>query len=151
MGYALAAMIEEQPDQRSEPRLYSRGHRDRTPVDVVLPQHADIHALLIRWGAWNASRAARRGAASVEGLYSKVGTPPATAPLAADRQIVDLERAMVAMPAEQKDTLRRLYVFRMTPISICQLRRPRMRYEAWAEHIATCRSMALNLLRRIVV
>ena len=64
-----------------EKLLWSRGYSMRVPVDVVEPQHARVHELLIRWGTWANSRAARPGLASVEGLYGKAGTPPATAPL----------------------------------------------------------------------
>jgi hypothetical protein len=125
----------------------SKPYVDRTPVDVVDPKHADIHSLLIRWGAWARVRAVRRGLLSIEALYRRGGgTPASTAPLSADLEILGLERAMVYMPERNRKTLIRLYVYGFSPISICTMFR--IRYEKWAEWIGTCRSMARNLLRR---
>jgi hypothetical protein len=127
-------------------RLYSRGYRNRTPVDEILPQHREVHAHLIRWGMWAGARGRNRSLASIEGLYTKAGTPASTAPLSADPQIMDMERAVIRLPAAHMLTVRLLYVNRFAPVSICQ--RARMRYEAWPDHIATCRAMVVNLLRR---
>ena len=127
-------------------RLYSRGYRDRTPVDEILPQHREVHAHLIRWGMWAGARGRNRSLASVEGLYTKAGTPASTAPLSADPKIMEMERAVIRLPEAHRLTVRLLYVSRWSPVSICQ--RGKMRYEAWPEHIATCRAMVVNLLRR---
>jgi hypothetical protein len=127
-------------------RLYSRGYRERTPVDEVKPQHRRVHELLIRWGIWAGARVRNRSLASVEGLYTKAGTPASTAPLAADPQIMEVERAVIRLPNAHLLTMRLLYVNRWAPLSICQ--RVRMRYEAWPEHVSCCRSMVVNLLRR---
>ena len=131
--------------EEEEKLLWSRGYSMRVPVDVVEPQHARVHELLIRWGTWANSRAARPGLASVEGLYTKAGTPPATAPLSADHQVIACERAVIRMPKLLRDTVRRLYVFRLSPLTVCQY--ARIRYEAWPRHVAICRSMVVNLLR----
>ena len=139
MSAALAMKKEE------EPRRYSRGYRMRTPVDEVAPQHRQVHELLTRWGIWANSRASRGGLASIEGLYSRGGLPPATAPLSADRQILACERAVIRLPEVNRATVRRLYVYRLSALTICQF--ARLRYEAWPEHIATCRAMVVNLLR----
>lgn len=131
-----------------EVTLYSRGYRARTPVDEVDPDQAYLHERLIRWGLWACSKAQGRGLASIEGLYNKAGTPPSTAPLSADPAIMAVERAVTRMPKEHRDTMRRLYVYRMTPTSICQM--VRMRYEAWPAWVRVCRAMVGNLLRRHV-
>jgi hypothetical protein len=126
--------------------LYSKGYRNRTPIEEILPQHRDIHARLIRWGMWAGSRGRSRSLASVEGLYTKAGTPASTAPLSADPKVMEMERAVIRLPEAHRLTVRLLYVNRWSPVSICQ--RTKMRYEAWPAHIATCRSMVVNLLRR---
>jgi hypothetical protein len=128
-------------------RLYSRGYRDRAPVDEILPQHRAVHAHLIRWGMWAGGRHRGRSLASVERLYRRESnTPASTAPLSADPQIMEMECAVIRLPAAHLLTVRLLYVNRWAPVSICQ--RSRMRYEAWPAHIATCRAMVVNLLRR---
>lgn len=135
------------PQEEEQIRLYSRGYRLRAPVDEIAPQHEPVHALLCRWGSWASARRAGRTLASVEGLYTKAGTPAATAPLAADKSILAVERALVGMPGEHEATIRRLYVYRMTPLAICKMMRPPLRYEAWTGHIFTCRCMVINRLR----
>lgn len=127
-------------------RLYSRGYKERTPVDDVKPQHRRVHELLIRWGTWASARSRNRSLASIEGLYTKAGTPASTAPLGADAQIMDIERAVIRLPNAHLLTVRLLYVNRWAPVSICQ--RVRLRYESWPEHVDCCRSMVVNLLRR---
>lgn len=128
-------------------RLYSRGYHNRTPVDEILPQHREVHAHLIRWGMWAGGRSRSRSLASVERFYRKESnTPASTAPLSADPQIMEMERAVIRLPDAHRLTVRLLYVNRWAPVSICQ--RTRMRYEAWPAHIATCRAMVVNLLRR---
>ena len=132
----------------AEVRLYSRGYSMRAPVDEIAPQHEQVHALLCRWGAWASTRSsAGRSLASVEGLYRRAGTAPATAPLAADKAILAVERALIGMPNEQETTLRRLYVYRMTPLAICKMMRPPLRYEAWPGHVFVCRAMVINRIR----
>lgn len=134
---------------KEEVTLYSRGYRNRTPVDEILPQHLRVHELLVRWGMWSGARSRTRSLASIESLYTKAGTPASTAPLSADIVIMDVERAVIKLPQEP-DPYRLiivlLYVRRYAPVSICQT--VRLRYEAWPERIATCRSMVVNLLRR---
>ncbi len=134
--------------EKEEPRLYSRGYRMRAPVEEVAPQHERVHQLLIRWGCWASSRAAKRSLASIESLYTRGGgTPASTAPIAADRTILAVERALIGMPDEHEKTLRRLYVYRMTPLAICKMMRPPLRYEAWPGHIFLCRAMTINRMR----
>lgn len=118
-------------------------------MDEVAPQHADIHLLFIRWGRWNWERKGRgTNLASAESLYSKVTTPPSTAPMMADPTLMALERVVIRMPAQHGLTVRLLYIRRYTPYTICSAVRPRLRYEAWPAWVFSCRAMAVNLLRR---
>lgn len=129
------------------PRLYSKGYRNRTPTEEILPQHREVHARLVRWGLWAGGRSRSRSLISIESLYRKESnTPASTAPLSADPQVMEMERAVIRLPEAHRLTVRLLYVNRWAPVSICQ--RTRMRYEAWPQHIATCRAMVVNLLRR---
>lgn len=136
----MAAEEEETPIR---PRL-----QDRIPVDEVAPQHAEIHALLVRWGRWNWTRKGGTALASAESLYCKVTTPPSTAPMASDPALMALERVVIRMPAQHGITVRKLYIFRWTPYTICSFVRPRLRYEAWPAWVFSCRAMVVNLLRR---
>jgi hypothetical protein len=156
----LAAMAA-QEEKQSWPRW-----QDRTPVDVVAPQHQAIHALLIRWGLWAVNRAKGRSLASIESLYTKERTSSSTAPLSADPMLMAVERAMISLPEEARATLVWIYADRLAPISICsalgELRRskfrrgekpPRwavmgLRYEGWSAWAFLCRSMVVNRLRR---
>jgi hypothetical protein len=138
------AMAIDEPDD--PPRLYSKGFRMRTPVDDVAPQHVGVHGLLIRWGRWVSQRGKKSSLPSFS-LYSGTGgTPPSTAPMAADIQLVAVERSVLRMPMQHADTVRMLYVRRLTANSICQAMR--MRYEAWPDWSFSCRAMVVNRLRR---
>ena len=138
------AMASDEEDE--QPRLYSKGFRMRTPVDEVAPQHEALHGLLIRWGRWVSQRGKNSSLPSLP-LYSGTGgTPASTAPMAADLQLVAVERAVLRMPMQHADTVRMLYVRRLTANSICQALR--MRYEAWPDWAFSCRAMVRNLLRR---
>lgn len=143
MNAALAVVEFEE----ESPRLYSRGFRDRVPTDQVAPQHIVVHGQLLRWGRWSMTRRHGSSLASAESLYSgKSGTPPSTAPMVADPQIVAVERAVINMPMEHADTLRMLYVRGFTPGSICKALH--MRYEGWTHWVFACRAMCRNRLRR---
>jgi len=135
--------------EEEQPRLYSKGFSDRVPVDVIAPKHFVVHSQLVRWGTWSWSRGRGSSLASAESLYSgKGGTPPSTAPMAADPQIMAVERALIRMPMQHADTLRMLYAQRLTPGSICKALH--LRYEGWGSWIFMARCMVVNLLRREV-
>lgn len=135
-------------EQDEAPRLYSKGFSMRTPVDEVAPQHEALHGLLIRWGRWvSQPRGKGSSVVSANSLYSgSGGTPPSTAPMSADQQLIAVERAVLRMPAQHADTVRMLYVRRLTANSICQAMR--LRYESWPAWSFSCRAMVRNLLRR---
>jgi hypothetical protein len=137
MTYALAMS-----DDTEEQEVRSNW-RDRTPVDEVAPQHADVHALLIRWGNWNRERS--KGG-SLAPLYSTAGTPPTTTPTACDPLIIETEKCVLRMPKKYATILRDLYVYRCTPYSICDYRH--LRFEAWFSWVFRARAMVVNLLRR---
>lgn len=52
-------------------RLYSKP--SRLPVDVVAPQHAEIHAELSKWGAWNRDRYEPGACESIEHRFDNTG------------------------------------------------------------------------------
>jgi DNA-directed RNA polymerase specialized sigma24 family protein len=131
--------------EKEEPRLYSRGYSERTPIDEIAPQHEEVHSLLVRWGGWVAKKHGKRSLASIEGLYSK-STPPSTAPEASDSGLMDVERAVLRMPKDHRKTVVLLYVRRFTPTSICSVLH--LRYEGWPAWAFACRAMVRNLLRR---
>ena len=135
-------------EEEQLPRLYSKGFKDRTPVDEIPLRQIPVHELLIKWGRWAGQRAKRMGLLSIEGRYTKGDTPPATAPLSADLLLIDVECAVLRMQKAHRDTLRMLYVYRWSPCSICGALRPRLRYEAWPEWALDCRAMVVNLLKR---
>ena len=137
---ATIAMTEE----KQEPRLYSRGYADRTPVDEIAPGQLKAHAWLIRWGRWQSESKGRAGLASVEGLYNKVGSPPSTAPMASDPVLMAIERAVIKMPEQHRRTLGLLYVRRFTPYTVC--RDLGLRYECWPAWAFACRAMLQRLV-----
>lgn len=134
-GLALAA--------DDEPRLYSKPVR--VPVDIVAPQHEDIHADLEKWGRWNRERMRSRSCASAESVYERTRTPSATVE-EVDLRSVAIEKAVLRMPEQQRDTTRLFYVQGVSPNGICRMFS--LRYEAFPQWMFTCRSMVLNLLRR---
>ena len=143
------------------PRLYSRAQR--VPVDVVAPQHEDVHADLERWGRWNRERMRSRGCASAESVYERTRTPGATIE-EIDLRSVAIEKAIIGMPEDCRKTLRWYYFDAgYLCLKAARNRRPGMpcptiaqiicwmltlRYEAFPQWMFTCRAMVVNLLRR---
>lgn len=124
-------------------RLYSKAQR--VPVDVVAPQHEDIHADLEKWGRWNRERTASRGCASAESVYEKTRTPGSTAH-EVDLRSVQLERAVLNVPEPYRQTLRLFYVQGISPSALCK--GFSMRHEAFAAWMFAARAMVVNLLMR---
>jgi DNA-directed RNA polymerase specialized sigma24 family protein len=124
-------------------RLYSK--KARVPVDEVADQHEDIHAELKRWGFWNRERVSVKGCASMESLYVKYATPASTA-RGVDLRSVEIERAVLRMPKQHRDTTRLYYVQGISPNGICRVFT--LRFEAFPQWMFHCRAMVLNLLRR---
>jgi DNA-directed RNA polymerase specialized sigma24 family protein len=139
----------DEPAPPSHTRLYSRGHRDHVPLTDIPPQHARLHEELIVWGRWNSSRRYRLALASLEGRYTKLGSPPTTAPLSEQTPsyCVELERAVLRLPSKPRRAVRLLYVARYSPSSICAALfiRPQ-RYSAFM-HVVRC--MISNIRRRM--
>lgn len=141
----LATEFEEEKD-RSTVWHWTPRRKVRVPVDEVAPQHESVHGLLLRWGAWNRQRSAGSSLASIEATYTKGDTPPATAPLDCDPDIMAAERAVIRMPKEHGATIRMIYVRRFSPFTIC--RAMRLRYEDFPRWVFTARAMVRNLLHR---
>jgi DNA-directed RNA polymerase specialized sigma24 family protein len=124
-------------------RLYSKP--SRVAADVVAEQHQAVHGDLDRWGRWNRERTQSRGCASAESVYEKYRTPGATIQ-EVDLRSVAIERAVLHLPLQHRDTVRLFYVQRISPNGICRVFS--LRYEAFPEWMFGCRSMVLNILRR---
>lgn len=123
-------------------RLYSKPVR--APVDNVEEKHQDIHADLQRWGAWNSERYRANSCYSVESRYREQ-TPTATGK-PVDPKMIAIERAVLALPADHRDTVRMFYVQRMTPHRICK--QFTLRWTGFPAWMFACRAMVLNILRR---
>lgn len=132
-------------------RLYSR--MPRVPVDVIAPQHIEIHADLERWGAWNRDRYQPATCASIEKMYEKGGrdaTPASTAPSIVNPRHMQIERAVRYMGMrlpQHGETVKLFYVNRRTPQVICRLVVIHWRdFPVW---IGTCRSMVVNIIKTL--
>lgn len=143
---ALLAMVD-------EPILYSRP--SLLPVDQVAPQHVDIHADLERWGAWNRERYRAAKCRSLEGDYRRTragdqGTeyprlPVWLPPNPRNRQI---DRAVLGMLLQHKETVKLFYVERRAPKHICRL--VVIHWSDFPKWMFDCRAMVLNQLRFLV-
>jgi hypothetical protein len=129
-------------EEKEEPRLYVKP--STLAVDVVAPQHAEIHTDLESWGLWNAERYKAESCYSVESRYREQ-LPPATGHNI-DPRLMVLERAVLRLPEKQRDTVRMFYVTRETPSYIC--RRVAQPARAFASWMFICRAMVINLRRR---
>jgi hypothetical protein len=143
------ALLAEDPEKEEQPRLWSKGYNVRAPVDEIIAEHALIHALLIRWGLWVRRRSPSTSLASIEGLYSKAPTPPATAPLSADSRLCAVElvvRDIVFL--QHRRLLIMLYVFRCSGYTVC--RAIKLPFEAYAGETARARGMVRAGVRSIL-
>lgn len=136
-------------EEKEKPRLYSRGWKPNQLLapadDVIAPEHAKVHDLLIRWGLWARKRAPSASLASLEGLYTKAGTPPATAPLAADPRVAAVELAVVGVAHPvYKRLLLMMYVFRMSNYTIC--RACKFKFTAYPQETYQARQLLVPML-----
>lgn len=142
-----------------EVRMYSR--QERTPVDVIAPQHIAIHADLERWGAWNRERHQQGSASSAEGDYEGGGggrevKRPSVALPANPRhgQLDRVVRLMQLRVPQHGETIKLFYagarnrkgrVFPASPTIICNVMM--LRFEDFQKWMFDCRAMVVNLLR----
>jgi hypothetical protein len=135
----MLAMTEEE----ESPRLYSRGYIFRAPTDEIAPEHLKVHELLVRWGLWVRRRSESSSLASIEGLYTKAGTPAATAPLSADPKLAAIELAVAGiMLLQHRRLLIMLYVFRQSGYTIC--RAIKLRFEAYPQETHRARELVIQ-------
>jgi|SRR3990167_271671 len=127
-------------EEKEPPRLYTNA--PRCPTDAIAPQHQNIHAELERWGSWNAERY-RAGAS---GLVERYREQTAKGMDSVDPRLIALERAVLGLPEEYRDTVRMFYVTREDARTICRIFA--LRYEAFPSWMFLCRAMVVNLLRR---
>lgn len=136
-------------EEKEEPRLYSRGWKPNELLapadDVIAPEHAKAHELLIRWGLWARKRAPSTSLASLEGLYNRAGTPAATAPLAADPRIAAVELAVIGVPLPtHRRLLLMMYVLRMSNYTIC--RACKLLFQTYPQETYLARQMVVSRL-----
>jgi hypothetical protein len=165
------AEVEQEETQQQQPhqaklRLYSS--QRKIPQDEVAPQHQEIHALLGRWGSWNADKYRANSCYSVESRYREQ-TARATG-YSVDPLLIEVERAVLGLPVVYRDTIRAFYVTRESPSYICKMiNMPDIRVKqehagrvkpdyagavmsskcrAFVAWMFTARAMVINLMRR---
>lgn len=132
-----------------EVRLYSRQHR--TPVDVIAPQHVELHADLERWGTWNRERYQQGTCESFEKNFDETGgrhVKRTHISLPVNPMHAKLDRVVRLMQMrvpQHGETVKLFYAKRRSPLMICHAMV--LRFEDFPTWMFDCRSMALNLLR----
>lgn len=133
----------------NEGRFYTRTRN--LPVDTVAPEHAAIHADLEAWGLWNRSRSSRVRCGSAENGYRAPWRQwhYPTASEMMPRNMVnprnrEVDRAVLRMPEQHRETVRRYYVFQQRPEAIC--RKVAIRYPDFAPWMRDCRAIIINIL-----
>lgn len=129
------------------PRLYSAPPK-RQPVDVIAPQHVELHAELERWGAWNRERGEQGKCSSVESGYSSGGREPGRAIIALppDPRLSELDRIVRFMRLQVPDhgqTVKLFYADRKAPLWICYTFN--LRFEGFPAWMFACRAMVINI------
>lgn len=108
-----------------EVRLYTK--QPRGAVDVVAPEHAEIHAELEKWGAWNRERRQQGTCESIEKNFSETGGRVSRRPLIAlppNMRMAQIEQAVTYMLRDQAleqfgECLRMFYCKRWALKTIC--------------------------------
>lgn len=138
-----------QAAKEEEIRLYSKA--TKCPVDIIAPQHEEIHADLERWGAWNRDRYRPKSCTSMEKNYhrgrgdqaAEYPKLPVSLPASAKNRQVD--RAVIRLPMQHRETVRLFYVEKKAPMAICRL--IVLRWADFPRWMFDCRCMVLNVLR----
>ena len=144
---AVLAMEEEQP------RLYARA--SRLPIDWIAPQHAEIHAELERWGAWNRIRRQAATCGSVEknfdgrGGYRSNYYPALPISLPENQRNRQVDRAVIRLPLQHRETVKLFYVSRREPRAIC--RAAVIHWNDFPKWMFDCRAMVLTQLRALSI
>lgn len=139
----LASEFQEEQDETAGWH-WTPKRKIRAPVDEIAPEHQGVDRICRRWGTWNRRRAGGSSLASAESLYTKYGTPPSTAPLDADPEIMAVELAVIRMVSNEVmqyhgQTVILLYVKNYSPFTIC--RALKVRYEDFPRWTWTAREM----------
>ena len=131
-------------------RLYSR--ETKCAVDVVAPQHDVIHADLERWGTWNRDRYRPGSCTSMEKNYRRTrandqGMEYPRLPIAMpiNPRNREIDRAVLRLPEQHRETVSLFYVKRKPPELICRL--VVVRWTHFPRWMFDCRAGVLNLLR----
>jgi hypothetical protein len=134
----------------NDPRLYSK--QPRIPVDVIAPQHVDIHADLERWGGWNRERYEAGTCASIEKRYDAGGreVKKAVVSLPTNPRNLQLDRAVrhmsMAVP-QHYETIKLFYVTRRPPIVICRM--VTVHWKDFGTWMFDCRAMVINVCKAL--
>lgn len=148
-------------------RLYSKA--PRMPVDVVAPQHLEIHDDLERWGSWNRDRYQPGTCASIEKRYDaggrEVKKPVISLPTDPRNLAIDRAVRRMSMGAHQhSETIKLYYVTRpvrrtvvrsgtritvgcTTAQAICGLLT--IHWKDFGTWMFDCRSMVLNTMKAL--
>src|SRR5690349_9543666 len=108
-----------------EPRLYSKARRE--PIDVIAPQHIEVHADLERWGAWNRERYHQGMCNSIEHAYDSSGgreVKRAVVVLPPNPRHSELDRVVRIMNMrvpQHGETIKLFYARRRSPRDICHV------------------------------
>ncbi len=137
-------------EEENAVRLYSK--QPRVPVDVIAPQHIEVHADLERWGSWNRDRYQPGTCASVEKRYEPrnkelkpphVSLPTKPRNLEIDRVV----RLMAVRLPQHAVSIKLFYVVRRQPQVICRV--VAVHWKDFGTWMFDCRSMVLNIALEI--
>lgn len=146
-------MSHKAPNPTDEVRLYSK--QERIPVDVIAPQHSDLHADLERWGAWNRERYEQGTCESIEKNFDETGgrqvkrTQIALPVNPRHGQLDRVVRLMQMRVPQHGGTIKLFYAKRKSPLTICHVMV--LRFEDFPTWMFDCRAMVENILRRLGV
>lgn len=132
-----------------ETRLYTK--TPRVPVDVVAPQHLELHAELERWGSWNRERYEAGTCSSVEKRFDSSGgreAKRAVVSLPPDPRLRILDRTlrrMVMSVPQHAEAIKLFYANRRTPVVICRVLV--IHWKDFGTWMFDARAMVLNISR----
>lgn len=121
------------------------------PIDDVAPEHADVHADLAAWGRWSLDRRSGVRCGSAESGYRSnwrswhYPTAQEMMPSLPNPRAREVDRAVLGLPDQHRQTVRLYYVFNARPEVIC--RRVVIRQTDFGRWMRDCRCMVLNRLR----
>lgn len=138
-------------EKPNDVRLYSKA--PRVPVDVIAPQHTEIHAELERWGAWNRERYEAGTCSSMEKGFDNTGgrsVKKAVVSLPPDPILRILDktlRMMVMRVPQHAEAIKLYYATRRTPVVICRVLV--IHWKDFGTWMFDARAMVINISREL--